>query len=814
MGDNVYRLQDDVNFLNFCIKTSHKKQEETLGESLINEVKSGPFVFLDGKNYNYKSCFYINNEMVGPSFKVSRNKFEYSYSNGVVPHTNYRIKYEAGNFYIGLYNKNGLFSGKEIRINSQNEVSFVLAKEFSKKTKEESANIKFNKLHTKIIDEVPYGGLADKKKLYKVPVMYSGSSAHNITFYGAMYADRYDDSLRVFRDNYDDVSESVRKLNKEFKKGYGYYPYGRESYGLGYIKRGTNLKNVGFVGVCIFKKKDGLYEIGNRFDDLKSGLCLISDFNRCEYEIATFLSDERVGISIKINNQGIVITSCLNNKFSDALFIDSNLNLRMQYENGKIKDVKYPFENTESQVSEKPINNNEYNENSLAESSLDSIKEKYKCFEYDVRYQKETSNGQTKMLPRVTLKSTIGINYFITIPEEVEGFSEDFKHDMSSVSSLEINSRYLKEINQNMASSMSRLKQLKVGDNFNGNIGSNVFRRSKLKAITLPKGVRKIEKHAFVSSLLLQEAHVYLHTKVEEEAFPETCAIFYYGALTKEEIKRQNQLNKEAKKVLKNSKKHHKEQLQLEEKFSKQKQNGRVPNWLFEKQENERYSVFNKNQIVNNKSSKQKTPIKKNKKQSKGSTSLFTKIKDFFVSTIKNVRISPMILILLLLLITGLYIFIGQVGAIDKLTFGLDLGVSGTFGQNLLNNYDFKLASLIIDLFGKIGEIGGDTPNLLGILVKIILWVLSGVAFLLCGVIDLVVYVLIIVVLWLLVGIILNLLFQFLMYLGIPLFVPVFTIIVSTKHEEKLFPIITAIISSLGTIYYIVLFVMYVINYN
>ena len=192
------------------------------------------------------------------------------------------------------------------------------------------------------------------------------------------------------------------------------------------------------------------------------------------------------------------------------------------------------------------------------------------------------------MLPRVTLKSTIGINYFITIPEEVEGFSEDFKHNMSRIYSLEINSRYLKEINQNMASSMSRLKQLKVGDNFNGNIGSNVFRRSKLKAITLPKGVRKIEKHAFESSLLLQEAHVYLHTKVEEEAFPETCAIFYYGALTKEEIKRQNQLNKEAKKVLKNSKKHHKEQLQLEEKFSKQKQNGRVPNWLFEKQENER----------------------------------------------------------------------------------------------------------------------------------------------------------------------------------------------------------------------------------
>ena len=114
--------------------------------------------------------------------------------------------------------------------------------------------------------------------------------------------------------------------------------------------------------------------------------------------------------------------------------------------------------------------------------------------------------------------------------------------------------------------------------------------------------------------------------------------------------------------------------------------------------------------------SKKKEIVKKKKRKNIFKTILavlaapFIAIGNFFksfVSWLKEIEISPLLLLFLTLGITAFYIYMGQTGNVHKLIWKIDLGEGGTIGQYLLNNYDFKLtvSGNIIDVFSYKGII-------------------------------------------------------------------------------------------------------------
>lgn len=493
---------------------------ETIGDdliftqSVIGGVKNGFSIEVDRVMQNYKIIPYINGVVAGGTLYWKNDQIVFIQEDGFslivdTKNPNYLCL-------LGLSN-GGTFTERNIYVSRDGSVHYLRTNGFGQ----------FGKLEEKTLpkffdmDKIKFDIVAHKYKWKGEITSYRPcNDTYTMSYYACILnqARKYEgiQISKVFGYKVTYVSNKL-KLNEEVEV---------------YIDEDYN--------GCDFKvKKDGkcIFSIS-----IKAGHCEIRGGNG---EILLVHADESLKIAVASKRGKIISPIYREFPFTDE-FLEEVMKKKEEAEEKEeelVEDIvkeKTPLE----------IFNDEY-------KSLERwLKDLYKNFRFDAKISKfnPSKKGEKPKIESVTVFKCIDIDgSTLTIPHPTTSIKKETFSNLakkSQVLKLTL-CENLQSIEEGTFSNFTLLEKIEFNSPKVDRIRKNTFANSNLSRIYFPSGVKVIEKDACYGCNNLLEIYVPSGCKVMDGAVPKHTVIYYYGDLTKEEVKKNKTAKSLAKKFAK-----------------------------------------------------------------------------------------------------------------------------------------------------------------------------------------------------------------------------------------------------------------------
>jgi hypothetical protein len=491
---------------------------ETIGDdliftqSVIGGVKNGFSIEVDRVMQNYKIVPYINGVVAGGTLYWKNDQIVFIQEDGFslivdTKNPNYLCL-------LGL-SKGGEFTERNIYVSRDGSVHYLRTDEFGQ-----------------------FGSLEEKTlpKFFDMSKIKFDIVAHRYKWKGEFTSYRqYSDTFTMCYYAYI-LNEARKSEGIEISKIFGY----KVSYISNKLKLNEDVEvdiNEDYNG-CDFKvKKDGKCIFSISIKDIH---CEIRGGNG---EILLVYADESLKIAVASKKGKIISPIYREFPFTDELLEEVMKKEEEADEEELVEDIvkeKTPLEKF----------NDEY-------KSLERhLKDLYKNFRFDAKISKFNPSKKDNMpkIESVTVFKCIDIDgSTLTIPHPTTSIKKETFSNLakkSQVLKLTL-CENLQSIEEGTFSNFTALEKIEFNSPKVDKIRKNTFANTNLSRIYFPSGIKVIEKGACYGSNNLLEIYVPSGCKVMDGAVPEHTAIFYYGNLTKEEVKKNKTAKNLAKKFAK-----------------------------------------------------------------------------------------------------------------------------------------------------------------------------------------------------------------------------------------------------------------------